>query len=122
MKFANRTDTVSLGASFASAAFKLESMIYCSIEGVWLAGTAPVGTFTLEGSNNGFLDNGSLNNAENPEAVWVTISGSSVPAGGGAGSTLYNVTDIAFHDIRYRYIRTSGTSTGTFYIFAKGFE
>lgn len=120
MKFASRVDTgVSFGSSFVSKAFGLESLEGYSVVASWGTGGGPGGTLTLEGSNNAFVDT-QTNLQEDPNAVWVTITGSQYVVTAD-GTFLWNVADVFYKAFRYRYVRTGGTATGTFYIDAKGF-
>ncbi len=118
MKTLERLDSVSMGASSNGAAIHVESMTGFSIMAKWTG--SPVGDFTLEASNNAFTDN--VNNNENPDALWVTITGSDVAAGGTSGNQIWNVSDVYYKAVRVVYTRTSGTGTYTAAIWAKGLE
>jgi len=117
MKTLTREDTISLGATFNSAPIHLENLEGYSICLVWAGGGSPVGSLKLQASNNAFLNN--VNNNVNPDATWVDITGSTY-AVSADGTYFWNVADCYYNSVRYVYTRTSGTATGSGFIWAKG--
>jgi len=66
--------------------------------------STPVGTLTLEASNDGLL--------------WTALDGISDATGGAAGAATWAISDMYFQYLRIVYTRTSssGTLTGTYNI------
>lgn len=118
MKTAVRQDTVTFSTSYTGAAMGTENMEGYSICIAW-TGTAPTGVLKLQACNNPFTNNVGLQ--EDPNAVWVDITGSSYNVTT-SGNYFYNVSDVYYRAFRLVYTRTSGTGTGTAYIFAKGIQ
>lgn len=119
MKTAQRTDTTSLGTDYNGAAFGLDNLEGFSVCASWTNGGGLTGAFKLQASNNAFLDN--VNNNENPDAVWVDITGSEV-AVAGAGTQFWNVADVYYRAFRINWNQTAGTGSATAYIHAKGIQ
>lgn len=99
----------SMGASLASAGIFLANQYAYSIQGVWSAGTSPVGTFKLQGSNDSG-DIGSGQGVSQP-TNWTDIADSAQAISGNTGSILYDVTQCSYRFVRLVYTRVSGTAT-----------
>lgn len=89
-------DGASLAANYDSEPVKLSNATGYSVQLAW-TGT-PVGDFTLQASNDG-------------GSTWSTITGTTVAAGGVAGSHVYNTGDAYYWEVRVHY--ESGSSSGT---------
>lgn len=102
---------ISLGASATTGAFYVAQAFGYSIQIVWTG--APVGTFTLEVSNDAGPNEPYLT-PTNPGVVnWSTYTGSAVAAGGGTGVWTWDVTLSSVRWVRLVYTRTSGTGSLT---------
>jgi hypothetical protein len=120
MKASDRIDSKSMNASFNGDAYHVEYLEGYSICASWTETSATLaGTLKLQASNNGFTDN--VNNNENPNAVWVDITGSAI-AVSGSGSQFWNVSDVYYKAFRIVWTRTSGQGTFAAYIHAKGVQ
>lgn len=92
----------------------LQSLSRCAYSFFW-TGTAPVGTITIQVSNDYSLNaNGSVANAGN----WATVGGVSGSVSGASGVGGIDIIT-GFYAIRAVYTRTSGTGSLTAYINAK---
>ena len=103
-----------MGASFNSNAQILDYSLGYSIHGI-IAG-APVGSISLEGSNDpvpGDLSGASVVN-------WLTIADSTQLVTG-AGEVFWNYNGCFYKWVRVAYVRTSGTGTITLNLMGKGF-
>lgn len=96
-------DAASMGATVNSSGVDVSGAFLGSVQAVWSGGGSPVGTFTLEVSN----DEVSL-----PSSVvnWSTYAGSAV-AIAADGDLTYNVANLGYRFVRVKYTRTSGTAT-----------
>lgn len=119
MKTCDRVDVLSLAATGNGTAFGTDSMEGYSICASWAGGGSPVGVLKLQACNNPFTNN--VNQTPDPAAVWVDITGSSYSVSAD-GNTFWNVTDVYYRAFRIVYTKTSGTATGSVYIFAKGIQ
>lgn len=120
MKIAYKNETLSLAATGSTAAMKVDWAHGFSVQATW-TGTLPVGDFTIEGSNDAFIpDNVGNSLFETSSATWTTVTGSTFAAGGAAGSSFRNVSDVEYAAFRVKYTRTSGTGTATFVFLGKG--
>jgi hypothetical protein len=121
MKFASREDTGDLSANYTGPAFKIESMTLFAVCAEW-AGN-PTGTLALQASNNAFIDNVTgPNNNENPNATWISMTGSDYPTGGNAGQYFYNFDGAGFLAFRLIYTSTSGSGSIKAQLNAKGWQ
>ena len=93
----------SMGADITSRAQALPHIFGYCVQAVWTG--SPVGTMTLEASNDG--------------VIWSTVDGST-EAISGAGDGIYHVTDVFYAYVRLKYTRTSGTGTLNVSINLKG--
>ncbi len=105
------TSSASLAASFNTDGINLISIYAYSVQVSWSGGTAPVGTFTLQGSNDSG-DAGSGQAVVQP-TNWTTVTGSSQSISGSPGSILYDVTECSYRWFRLVYTATSGSATIT---------
>lgn len=85
-----------MSADITSASESLLHIFGYCVQVQW-SGTSPVGTLTLEASNDG--------------ASWSTVDGSLDDVYGDSGSGIYHVTDVFYPYVRLKYTRTSGTGT-----------
>lgn len=91
----------SLGASFSTAPKTMDAKVSgYSVQLIYTG--APVGTFSLECSNDG--------------ANWDTVPDTTV-AISAAGTTLYNVAAVFYKFARIKFVRTSGTGSMDAYFF-----
>jgi hypothetical protein len=93
----------SLGASVNSSGVDIGSSQMGSLQAVWAGGGSPVGTFTLEVSDDEVDAVASVTN-------WSTYPGSSI-AINSDGDLTYSIADIGYRWARLAYARTSGTAT-----------
>lgn len=98
-----------MSANITSLGINLISIYAYSIQVSWSAGTSPVGTFTLQGSNDAG-DNGSGQGVSQP-TNWTTVTGSSQAISGTPGSILYDVVECSYRWVRLVYTATSGSAT-----------
>lgn len=109
---------VTMGANITSLGINLISIYAYSIQVVWSEGSAPIGTFKLQGSNDAG-DNGSGQGVSQP-TNWTNITSSPQDVSGTSGSLLYDVTECSYRWVRLVYTRTSGTATASATINTKG--
>ena len=112
----------SMGGNITSSPTILYLMSKCSYSFNW-TGTSPVGTISIQGSNDF-----SLNNAlgvYNP-GIWNTLTlnyngtaVTSVPVSGNSGNGLIDITATGIYAVRLLYTRASGTGTLTSYFCSK---
>lgn len=99
--------TINLSSSFKSDPRKLESTPGYAIQFSWSGASTPVGTFSLEASND--------------NSVYTTINESTVAVSGASDSIMINVERPAYLYVRVSYTRTSG-SGGSVLILINGVE
>jgi hypothetical protein len=111
LSFATRkvADAVSMGASFTTNGIDISKADIVSFQAVWSGGGTPVGTFTLEVSNDDVQTVSGSNEAANV-TNWTTYSNSSI-AISGDGDLGYNASGVGYRWARLRYVRSSGTGT-----------
>lgn len=103
----------SLGSTFTSDPCPIHSANHVSISAIVSGASSPVGTFTLECSND---KTGPVSSAyrSSDQALtpgnFVTIDGSS-EAISGNGTTIWNLQNVGFNWVRLVYTRTSGSAT-----------
>lgn len=116
MRVSTKAATLDLGATGASSALDICYLNGYAIVVSWPATGTPVGTLTLEGTNDAWDEEKKISgvDTEYSGATWVTISGSSTSVSGSAGSYAWNAADQNFQAVRIKYTRTSGTGTLTF--------
>ena len=85
-----------MGSDITSDAVSLEFIILYSIQFSW-TGTAPVGTITLEASNDG--------------VAWTTITDSATAISGATGDGVIEYSLAGHKIVRAKYTRASGTGT-----------
>lgn len=90
-KFVSSAD---MAASITSSAITLAGKTGYGIHAIYAG--SPVGTLTIEASNDG--------------TTWETITGTST-AVSAAGSTLFNLSNVSYELARLKYTRSSGTGT-----------
>jgi len=121
MKIATRTDSaVSMDASGNGAAMRITYIDgYSVVVAITRATGTLAGDFTLQLSNDAFLDN--VNNNANSAATWVTVSSSSQAVSTTTTASIYwNIPDANYDAYRIVWTRTSGTGSYTAYHLAKG--
>lgn len=108
--------------TITSSATILRSMSGCSYTFSW-SGTSPVGTLSVEVSNDYSLNpDGSVNNAGTWNPLTLNVSGTfvaSIPVSGNTGKGAINVSEIEFWAIRTVYTKASGTGTLTAWFMGK---
>lgn len=116
LHFTLETD-LSLAATVSSRPIKMDRFSKISVQAVWATGSSPVGNFTLQVCN----DEGRMQNDGTVTGLtsWDTITGSTVAAGGAAGSNTWDVQTAA-RWMRVTYTRASGSTTVTYRVSAKG--
>lgn len=92
----------SMAATITSSTITLASKTGYAMQAVYTG--SPVGTLTVEGSNDG--------------TTWSTVTDSTV-AVSAAGSTLYNISGVQYELARLLYTFTSGTGSLTVYASSK---
>lgn len=107
-----------MSGNITSTGINLISAYAYSIQAVWTGGTAPVGTFTLQGSDDPG-DTGTGQGVSQP-VNWTTITGSSQAISGSPGSILYDVTECSYRWTRLVYTAGSGSATMQATINVKG--
>jgi hypothetical protein len=111
-----------MATNITSAPTILQSLSMCSYSLSW-AGSSPVGTVSVEASNDySLLPNGLVNNAGTWNVMTLNYGGSAVttiPISGNTGSGLIDITDTACYAIRLIYTATSGTGALTVLINCK---
>jgi hypothetical protein len=106
-----------MSANITSTGINLISIYAYSIQATW-TGSAPVGVFSLQGSNDAG-DVGSGQGVSQP-IYWTTIASSNQSISGGPGSILYDVTECSYRWVRLIYIFSSGAGTLRAVINTKG--
>lgn len=99
----------SMGATVSSNGIDIGRYSSASFQAVWSGGGSPVGTFTLEVSNDDVQPSSSGDEAANV-TNWTTYGNSSI-AISGDGDLGYNLDGIGYRWARVKYTRTSGTAT-----------
>lgn len=88
-------DSESMASDLETEAVNLNGVGSYSIQAIWSAGTSPVGTLTLKGSNDG-----------------LTFSSIySTPVAGNTGEILVNIEKPAYAHFKVTYVATGGTGT-----------
>lgn len=98
-----------MSSTVTSTGINLISIYAYSIQITWTGGSAPVGSFTLQGSNDPG-DTGSGQAVSQP-THWTTITGSSQSVSGTPGSMLYDVVECSYRWVRLVYTPVSGSAT-----------
>lgn len=101
------SDAQSMGADVTSSSKNLDGVVGYAVQFVWSGGGSPVGTFSLEASND--------------DENYTTISGSSFSVSGNSGNYLANVQFAGYSYVRAKYVRTSGSGTLTIDIVGKAY-
>lgn len=99
---------INLSSSFTTDAVNLISIYAYSIQVSWSAGTSPVGSFSLQGSN----DSGDLGSGQGvtKPVNFTTITSSPQAVSGTPGSILYDVTACSYRWVRLVYTAASGSA------------
>jgi len=103
-----------MAGSVNSIGVDLNQVALYSIQASW-SGSTPVGTLTLEVSNDivPVASSSSSPVGSDPAANvvnWSTYTGSSTSVNGN-GNFLWNVTDVGYRWVRVKYTRVSGSGT-----------
>lgn len=104
-------------ADVASNPVFMEQEYMCSIQAVWTG--SPTGNFTIETS----CDVGAVDpHTGLPTGInnWDTYTGSTVAAGGAAGSNTFRINVLPDRWVRLKYTHSSGTGTLNARMQAKG--
>ena len=108
--------TGSMAASIISAPTLLQSISQVCYSVNW-TGTSPVGTISVQASNDYSLNpNGTVENPGTWSTMVLQYNGTAVttiPISGNTGNGLIDITDTAAYAIRLVYTFTSGTGTMT---------
>lgn len=100
-----------MASSFVSDPFNLFSIYAYSVQVNWSGGSSPIGSFSLQGSNDPANSNIILPN--NAPVNWTTITSSPQTISGTPGSILYDVTECSYRWFRLVYTAVSGTANIT---------
>jgi hypothetical protein len=103
-------------ATITTEAVPLDHIYGYSVQLVW-TGT-PVGTFTLEASNDS--PGTGVQPGNWTPTNWDAISGASKAAGGAAGSHMWDITVAMYKWVRIKYVGTGSSGTVTARINIKG--
>ena len=113
----------SMAGNITSQASITTVMGRLSYQVVW-SGTSPVGTVSIQGSNDYVLSStGEVLNAGNWDTLTVEYLGSpvqSIPVTGNTGSGLIDLTTTGIYATRLVYTATSGVGSLTVTVFGKG--
>jgi hypothetical protein len=115
-------NATSMGASVTSAATRIEYIDNIGYEVLWSAGTSPVGTITIQVSNDhDETDNGVVLTVGNWQDVGVVDSAGVAPTiSGASGDHFISLNQLPWKWVRLVYNRTSGTATLDVWITGKG--
>jgi len=109
-------DAESMAASITSDPTILQSLTKASYQITW-TGTSPVGTVSVEGSNNYSLNpNGTVANQGTWTVLTLEVNGqpsTSVAVTGNSGDGIIDIVETAIYAVRLIYTRVSGTGTLT---------
>lgn len=95
-----------MGVSFNSLPGNVTNCKGYSIQAIWTNGSTPVGTMSLQASNDG--------------QNWSDIPNSSLPVSGNSDNNIFNVSkNIYYNFVRLVYTRTSGDATVVVSLVAK---
>lgn len=108
------------GGDISSSELRLAYLDGYSIAATWEASATRSGTLVLEASNDAYwrIPNPDqspgeyqeiINGTTNPDATWVTISGSTKTVGAGADTHLWNVSDVNYAAVRVKFTGTGGS-------------
>lgn len=86
----------SLGATFNSDSYEVKEVKTIAIQTIWSGGGTPIGNMELQAS----LDN----------VNFTRIQGSVLSVSGNSGTNAWNIQNVGYPYIRFRYVRTSGTA------------
>lgn len=107
----------SMSSSIISSPTILQSISAVSYVVIWSEGSTPVGSLSVEVSNDFSLEaDGTVKNAGIWVPITLTLSGSPVtgiPVSGDSGSGFIDVPGISAYAIRLHYTRSSGSGTMT---------
>lgn len=111
----NTTTGTSMAASLTSLVSILDNMSMVSYSIVWSGGSTPIGTISVQVSNDYAQDaSGTVTNAGTWNTLPFTSNGSIVTSfavSGNSGNGFIDITGTAAHAIRLVYTRTSGSGT-----------
>jgi hypothetical protein len=108
----------SMGGDITSTGINLINIYAYSVQVNWTGGSAPVGIFKLQGSNDPG-DNGSGQGVSQP-TNWTDITDSPQAITGTPGSVLFDVVACSYRWVRLVYTRTSGSAIANAIINVKG--
>ncbi len=100
-------------ASVTSVATILQSITSLNYAVTW-SGTSPIGTLTVQASDDYKADGGTVLNAGTWNVVPLNLAGASVtsiPITGNTGNGMIDIDGIAAYAVRLLYTKTSGTGT-----------
>lgn len=114
-------NSADMSANITSAPTVLQSISQVCYSVSW-TGTSPVGTISVQASNDYSIDpNGQVNNPGTWATMTLQYNGSavtSIPVTGNSGNGLIDITDTAAYAIRLVY--TAGSGTGTLQAIVSG--
>lgn len=102
-----------LSGDLASSIMDIRHLYVGAIHLIWTG--SPVGDFTVEASAKKVSKSSDLADAD-----FETVADSTQAAGGGAGSHVYNLTDLGYRWLRLKFTSTSGTGSLDAWAIAKG--
>lgn len=112
----------SMAGSLTSSVTIIQKISKVSYTFVWSAGSTPVGTVSVQGSNDYAVDSqGNVSNSGNWKTLTITDAGAlatTVAVSGATGSTGIDV-ETGFYAIRAIYTRSSGSGTLNAYVCGK---
>jgi hypothetical protein len=94
-----------MDGDFTTDAQEVEECTMFSVQMTWTDGSTPVGTFSIECSNDG--------------TNYVELTDANIPVSEDEGSAMINVASPAFQWVRAKYARESGDGTATITISGK---
>ncbi len=110
----------SMASSFVTTYSEIELCYGFALYLQWTAGTAPTGTFQVQGTVfPPEIENGRTRSDAIGSTDWVNV-GTSVPAGGAAGTSLVNYDAQYYHSMRVVYTATTNSATAYIRVYKKG--
>lgn len=121
---ANPPNTSSMAASFTSQPTIIQKLSQISYAVSW-TGTTPIGTISIQGSNDYSIKPGGANAIQNPgtwNSLILSFAGSNtttIPISGNSGNGLIDIASTGMYAVRLIYTAASGTGNMTVTINAK---